>query len=141
MSEIKVIDYIPQRPPFLYLDKVVKIAEDKVITETFIDPQADFFKGHFPGNPIMPGVLLCEACFQSGALLISYKNGGIAGQTAVVSRVQYAKFKNLVRPQDTISIETKLTENIANAAYFKSKLTVAGKTALTIEFACTLIGE
>lgn len=141
MSEIKVIDYIPQRAPFLYLDRVIDVQENKVITETLIDANAEFFKGHFPGNPIMPGVLLCEACFQSGALLISYKNGGIAGQTAVVSRVQNAKFKNLVRPDDIIRIETEITETIANAAFFKSKLTVSGKTALTIEFACTLIGE
>lgn len=136
---INVKDYIPQREPFLYLDSVKESGDNFVITETLIDPKADFFKGHFPDNPIMPGVLLCEACFQSGALLISLKNGGIKDKTAVVSRIQNAKFKQIVKPNDTIEIKTEITEELGNAAFFKSKLTVNGKLALSIEFACTLV--
>lgn len=136
---INIKDYIPQREPFLYLDSVKESGDNFVITETLIDPKADFFKGHFPDNPIMPGVLLCEACFQSGALLISLKNGGINDKTAVVSRIQNAKFKQIVKPNDTIEIKTEITEELGNAAFFKSKLTVNGKLALSIEFACTLV--
>lgn len=136
---MNVKDYIPQREPFLYLDTIKEHGENFVITETFIDPQADFFKGHFPDNPIMPGVLLCEACFQSGALLISIKNGGMANKTAVVSRIQNAKFKQMVKPNDTIEIKTEITEELGSAAFFKSKLTVRGKLALSLEFACTLV--
>ena len=96
--------------------------------------EEDFFKGHFPGNPIMPGVLLQEALFQSGAafMALSKKEEGGLG---VVTRVQNAKFKNMVKPGDTLEMEVELTEAISNASYMKGTTKVDGKTVLVIEFA------
>jgi len=137
-----ILERIPQRAPFLYIEEMIDQTENSVTTKKFISPDEDFFRGHFPGNPVMPGVLLCEAAFQSGALLMSFViDGGLDGKTAVVSRIQNAKFKNLVRPGDTIEINCSLVEQISNAAYMKAKITVAGKTALTIDFACTLVDK
>ncbi len=61
---------IPHRAPFLWVDKIISFADDTIVTEKMIPADLDIFSGHYPGNPIMPGVLLCEAIFQSGALLI-----------------------------------------------------------------------
>lgn len=127
-----ITDLIPQRPPFLFVDKIVD-RSDKMIKTTFkVSGDEEFFKGHFPGNPIMPGVLLQEALFQSGAALMAGREGGGLG---VVTRVQNAKFKNMVRPGDELEMEVELTESISNAHYMKGSTKVNGKTVLVIEFA------
>jgi 3-hydroxyacyl-[acyl-carrier-protein] dehydratase len=127
-----ILDLIPQRPPFLFVDKVVDRTENSIKTTLKVTGQEDFFKGHFPGNPIMPGVLLQEALFQSGAALMAGRAGGGLG---VVTRVQNAKFKNMVRPGDELEMEVQLTESISNAHYMKGTTKVDGKTVLVIEFA------
>lgn len=131
MSIPAITDLIPQRPPFLFVDKVVERSENKILTSYKVTGEEDFFNGHFPGNPIMPGVLLQEALFQSGAALMS----GMAGAgLGVVTRVQNAKFKNMVRPGDELMMEVELTESLANAHYMKGTTKVNGKTVLVIEF-------
>lgn len=125
---------IPQRPPFLFVDKIVALDEKKISTSLTLSGEEDFFKGHFPGNPIMPGVLLQEALFQSGAALMSGNSSSGAG-LGVVTRVQNAKFKNMVRPGDTIEMDVELTDSISNASYMKGTSRVNGKVVLVLEFA------
>lgn len=132
MSYPAITDLIPQRPPFLFVDRIVERSENKILTALKLTGEEDFFKGHFPGNPIMPGVLLQEALFQSGAALMAGKEGAGLG---VVTRVQNAKFKNMVRPGDELMMEVELTESLANAHYMKGTTKVNGKTVLVIEFA------
>nr|BDT28221.1 3-hydroxyacyl-ACP dehydratase FabZ [Bacteriovorax sp. HI3] len=127
-----ILDLIPQRPPFLFVDKIIDRSESKITTTLKLTGNEDFFKGHFPGNPIMPGVLLQEALFQSGAALMAGRAGGGLG---VVTRVQNAKFKNMVRPGDELVMDVELTESISNAHYMKGTTKVDGKTVLVIEFA------
>lgn len=126
-----ILDLIPQRPPFLFVDKVIERTEKSIKTTLKLTGLEDFFKGHFPGNPIMPGVLLQEALFQSGAALMAGRSGAGLG---VVTRVQNAKFKNMVRPGDELEMEVHLIESISNAHYMKGTIVVAGKTILVIEF-------
>ena len=131
MSFPSITELIPQRPPFLFVDKVIFRTEKSIKTTFKLTGEEDFFKGHFPGNPIMPGVLLQEALFQSGAALMSGMNGAGLG---VVTRVQNAKFKNMVRPGDELEMEVELTESLSNAHYMKGTTKVLGKTVLVIEF-------
>lgn len=135
----EVLNSIPQRPPFLFVDQVISRDGNKIITEKKLTGDEDFFKGHFPGNPIMPGVLLSEATFQTGALLMAKMKSLTTPPMAVVSRISSTKFKNLVRPGDTLIIEVELTEQLENAYYMKGKIQVAGKTVMNNEFTCTLI--
>ena len=133
------IERIPQKEPFLFIDELVEHSAESIHTRKLVKETEDYFKGHFPGNPIMPGVLICEACFQSGALLMSYKDEGISGKTAVVSRIQSAKFKQMVKPGDMLDIKVELKELIGPAAYMKAIASVGSKKALIIEFAVTLV--
>jgi len=130
---------IPQREPFLFVDKILECDNARIKTSLFLSGKEDFFKGHFPGNPIMPGVLLQEALFQSGAAFMAINQA--ASGLGVVTRVQSAKFKNMVRPGDTLVMEVELVEQIANASYMKGNIKVNEKTVVTIEFAVASISE
>lgn len=127
----EILDTIPQREPFLFVDEVVDRTEDKIITKYHVTGKEDFFKGHFPGNPIMPGVLLQEAAFQTGALLMSGKGSEGLG---VVARVQDVKFKNFVKPGDILEMEITLEEMLSNAFYMSGKSRVNGKIVMSIKF-------
>jgi len=139
-----VYEAIPHRPPFLWVDKVISYDSRTIITEKFISPDLDVFKGHYPGYPLMPGVLLCEAVFQTGALFMAKtlrdsEDTEKAGKKApVLTRIKEAKFKREVKPGDTIRIHVTLVENIGNAWFFKGKVLVDGKTAVKVDFGCAL---
>lgn len=131
----EVLERLPQKPPFLFVDECVERTESKIITKFQVTGEEDFFKGHFPGNPIMPGVLLQEAAFQSGALLMTYLRPD--SELGVVSRVQDVKFKNFVKPGDLLEMEVSLDENLANAFYMKGRTRVNGKVVMAISFTGT----
>ena len=93
----------------------------------------------------MPGVLLCEAVFQSGALLMADNlkrmepSPSQTGLMPVLTRIKGAKFKREVKPGDTIRIQVKVDENVGNVWFFKGKVTVDDKTALKVDFGCALV--
>ena len=64
------LQYIPHRPPFLFIDRVLEESDDTIKAEKKIDPKEPFFEGHYPGRPIMPGVLIFESIFQAGAIML-----------------------------------------------------------------------
>jgi 3-hydroxyacyl-[acyl-carrier-protein] dehydratase len=135
-----ILKHIPQREPFLFIEEIVAQTKDSVTTSKTLTGDEDFFRGHFPGHPVFPGVLMCEAVFQTGALLMSMR-GESAGEdkTALVTRIQGAKFKNMVNPGDKLLITVDFIEMLANAAFMKGKITSNDKTVMTIEFAATLV--
>lgn len=140
MTDPIILERLPHRPPFLWLDRVLEITGEMVRAEKVIDPELDVFRGHYPGYPIMPGVLLCEAVFQAGALLIgqSMENSGdIPAQgVPVLTRILGAKFKREVRPGDTLEISAQLVERMGPAWIMKGAVRVKGKLAVQVEFAC-----
>jgi 3-hydroxyacyl-[acyl-carrier-protein] dehydratase len=134
----EILKAIPHRPPFLFVDTIVELTDTKIKTTRKARPEEEFFKGHYPGNPIMPGVLVCEAIFQSGAILLSRIMGNVEDGVPVLARINNAKFKNMVKPGDTLEIEAEIAEKMSNVYFLKGKASVDGKTAVTVEFAVTL---
>jgi len=138
-----VTSYIPHREPFLFVDEIVEMTDDRIVTTKMIDPSEDFFKGHYPSSPIMPGVLICEAIFQTGAILISKiikeseGENGLEG-VPVLTRIQSAKFKKMVKPGDTLTLESSIVEKLSNVYYMKGSASVDGKKAVFVEYACCL---
>jgi len=137
----EILNAIPHRPPFLFIDRIVELGDTKIRTAKDISPDDPVFDGHYPGQPIMPGALICESIFQTGAVLLSKMMGGIGEGVPVLTRINNAKFKSIVKPGSTLDIEAELVERVSNAYYMKGKASVAGKTAVTVEFTVTLITE
>jgi 3-hydroxyacyl-[acyl-carrier-protein] dehydratase len=135
-----ILDNIPQRDPLLFIEEVLDRTEDSITTGRKLTGEEDFFRGHFPGAPVFPGVLMYEAVFQTGALLMALRGEKAGpGKKALVTRIQNAKFKNMARPGDELRIKVDFVEMLANAAFMKGKITVGTKTIMTIEFAATLV--
>lgn len=133
----EIYQAIPQREPFLFVDKIIERRERSIHTQKKFSGDEDFFKGHFPGNPVTPGVILQEAVFQTGALLMSTIVAD--GRLGVVTKVENARFKHLVRPPTVLDIEVELIEQIENAFYMKGSIRVAGKAVMMIQFTCALV--
>lgn len=141
-SEEEILRLIPHRPPFLWVDRIIEQKAGEIETEKVIPVELDFFQGHYPNYPIMPGVLLCEAAFQSGALLMAtalQDSNKDTNKLPVLARIQEAKFKREVKPGDTIRIKVKIVEREGPAVFFKGKVTVSGTTAVKVKFVCTLV--
>jgi 3-hydroxyacyl-[acyl-carrier-protein] dehydratase len=130
---------IPHRAPFLWIDEITSADQQCVRARKFLDPQLDVFAGHYPRFPVLPGVLVCEACFQAGALLIAlFHAAKDDGKVPVVARLNNVKFRRMVRPGETLDIEARLTDRAAKAFFLDGKVTVEEEVACTLEFACTL---
>ena len=134
------LQYIPHRPPFLFVDKVIEEVDDTIKAEKFIDPDEPFFQGHYPDRPIMPGVLIFESIFQTGAIMMG-KRISNEGKIPVLTRVNNIKLKHAVNPGDTLQIEVKLKDLVSPAAYMTGKASVNGKTAVTLEFTAMLVED
>ncbi|UCE59284.1 MAG: beta-hydroxyacyl-ACP dehydratase [Phycisphaerales bacterium] len=140
MTDAAILESIPHRPPFLFVDKIVEVSDKRILTRKLADTDADFFRGHYPGRPVMPGVLLCECCFQAGALLIARRIGADAATDGVpvVTRIQDARFRQMVSPGQMLDVEATLDEELDGAYFLTGRITVDGKLALRVSFACML---
>ena len=131
---------LPHRAPFLFVDRIVERGERTILTEWDITAELDCFRGHYPGQPVLPGVLISEFCFQSGALLVygsSEADRTVPG-VPVLTRIEDARFKKIVRPGETLCAEVRLEDSLANARYLTAKVTSDGKTVLRIRFALAM---
>ena len=137
MSRQQIYDAIPHREPFLLVDEIVDWADSRIVATKVFSGEEDFFAGHYPGRPLVPGVLLCEAAMQCGAILLSRHLAKAHGKVPVATRMGDVRFKRMVRPGETIRMEVELTEQLADAFFLKAKVTVDGKVALRFDFACT----
>lgn len=137
MSRQAIYDAIPHREPFLLVDEILEQSDSRIVCAKTFTGREDFFAGHYPGYPVVPGVLLCEAAMQSGAILLARHLEGSGGRLPVATRMNDVRFKRMVRPGETIRIEVELTERLADAFFLTAKVTVGGKLSVRFEFACT----
>ncbi len=137
MTREQILAAIPHRDPFLLVDEIVELSDERIVCTKTFSGEEEFFAGHYPGFPLVPGVLLCEASMQCGAILLSRHLADAEGKVPVATRMNNVRFKRIVRPGETIRMEIDLTERLSTAFFLKAKVTVEGKVAVRFEFACT----
>lgn len=138
MPSREVLEAIPHREPFLFIDEVTERAETRIACRRKIGEGEFFFRGHYPEFPIMPGVLLLESMFQAGAIYISgIMEEGTPG-VPVVTRVSDVKFSRMVGPGDDLLIEAELVERVSSVFFMKGKVSKDGRPCARASFACTL---
>lgn len=128
---------IPHREPFLLLDEIVEQSKDRIVCRKQFSGEEFWYAGHYPEFPLTPGVLLCEAAMQAGAVLLAKRVEGMPG-VPVATRMNNVKFKSMVRPGDTITIEVELSEEVARAFFLAAKVSVGDRLATTLDFACKM---
>lgn len=140
LTRDEICRLIPHRDPFLWIDEVVAESANRLTARKFVAPELDVFRGHYPEQPVLPGVLLCEAAMQAGAVLIALQAGDAqaTNRVPVATRINNVKFRQMVRPGDRLDIDVELIERLADAFFLKATIKVGGKTAAQLEFACTL---
>jgi 3-hydroxyacyl-[acyl-carrier-protein] dehydratase len=143
MSRDEVLAAIPHRPPFLWVDEVLELEPDRIKTRKHVDPGEPFFQGHYPDFPVTPGVLVCEAIFQAGALLLSQRAelADATGKMPVLTRVKDSRFKAMVRPGDTLDVEVTVEDALSNAFHLKGEARVEGKLAVRTSFSVALVDK
>ena len=144
----EILNAIPHRPPFLFVDTIVERKEDGIVCRKTFEPDEYFFAGHYPDFPLVPGVILCEAAMQAGAVFLSERiqkeeteQSGETKKFPVATRINDVKFKKMVRPGDTVEITVTLKEKLSNAYFLSANVTVDGKTAARLEFAVTISNQ
>lgn len=120
---------LPHRYPMLMVDRVLDLKPgESVVAQKNVSINEQIFQGHFPGNPIFPGVLQIEAMAQAGAIaLLSMPD--FKGKTAYLGGIKKAKFRHMVRPGDVLRIEVTLEKLIDNAGLGKGKIYVGENMA------------
>src|ERR1043166_3873376 len=112
---ISVTDLIPHRPPFLFVDEIVSESPDGLVAKRTWRSDEDFYKGHYPGVPITPGVILCESVFQAAACYLSMKTRAAEKASEGVPllvKISDVRFRSPVYPGDTILMEVKQKDTL-----------------------------
>jgi 3-hydroxyacyl-[acyl-carrier-protein] dehydratase len=140
-EEIK--NYIPHREPFLFVDEVVELIPEKSITANVTFSEDNFFfKGHFPGNPVVPGVIIVEAMAQAGGVLIykSYEDK-LLGLTPALVGINNVKFKSPTLPGDKLRIETILVKSKLNIFKLSAKAFNNDKLVVQADITATIMSK
>lgn len=133
----EIMDIIPHRYPFLLIDKVIKVEENKIIAIKNVTANEQYFQGHFPAEPVMPGVLIIEALAQAGAVSLLSKDE-FKGKIAYFAGINNAKFRRKVVPGDILRLEIELIKVRGKAgigygiAYVEDKKVCEGELTFMI---------
>lgn len=131
-----IIRRLPHRYPFLLVDRVVEFTDgERLVAVKNVTANEPFFDGHFPGRPIMPGVLICEALVQAGGLLASCSTEGLPpGRGVVLAGLEHVRFRRRVVPGDQLRLEVALLHKRRPLWKMRGQARVDGQVVAEAEF-------
>jgi 3-hydroxyacyl-[acyl-carrier-protein] dehydratase len=137
----EILRRIPHRYPFLLIDRAEDYrAHQSIVGIKCVTANEPYFVGHFPGNPVMPGVLIVEAIAQSGAVLMSKSlNADVTGKTIFFTSLDNCKFRHPVRPGDVLRMPVEVVRARGDLFKFRGQALVGDKLAAEVEFAAMVV--
>ena len=133
MDAQQIMELIPNRFPICFIDYVDEMQAGESITATKnVTINESYFRGHFPGNPVMPGVLQIEALAQAASILI-LKSPEFLGKTAYLGAIHQAKFRQVVRPGDVLKLKVKILKKRENMGIVAAQALTNERLACTAE--------
>ena len=137
----EILKRIPHRYPFLLVDRAEDYQPHKsIVGIKCVTMNEPFFIGHFPGNPVMPGVLIVEAIAQSGAVMMSKSlNANVEGKTILFTSLDNCKFRTPVRPGDVLRMPVEVVRHRGDVFKFSGKAFVGEKLAAEEEFTAMVV--
>ena len=135
-----IMDSIPHRYPFLLLDRIVEMEPGRsIVALKNVTVNEPFFPGHFPGAPVMPGVLIVEALAQAGAVLLLHAMEERASKLVYFTGIDRARFRRVVVPGDQIRMTVEIVKLRARACKLTGRAEVGGKRAAEAEIMSALV--
>jgi len=137
----EILARIPHRYPFLLVDRCEDYRpHQSIVGIKCVTVNEPFFQGHFPGYPVMPGVLIVEALAQTGAVLMSKSlDVDVAGKTILFMSLDNCRFRAPVRPGDVVRLNVEVLRARGDVFKFRGKATVGERTAAEAEFAAMVV--
>jgi len=131
-----IISRLPHRYPFLLVDRVLKVDGDKLKALKNVTFNEQFFQGHFPDNPVMPGVLIVEALAQAGGLMAFNRidEDNVGDYLVYFMAIEHVKFRKPVVPGDNLILDVELLKRKRNIWRMKGVASVEGETVCEAEF-------
>lgn len=136
MNQEEIKKIIPHRDHMLLVQEAEKVDDTTSHGKYTVSGEEFFLKGHFPGNPVVPGVILCEMMAQSSCVMLADK---CVGKTPYFTKMDNVKFKGMVKPGDTLETTCTLTRSRGNFYFISAKGYVDGKLCVSADFSFALI--
>jgi 3-hydroxyacyl-[acyl-carrier-protein] dehydratase len=136
----EILGFLPHRYPFLLIDRVVEFDPKKrLVAIKNVTMNEQFFQGHFPGHPIMPGVLVVEAMAQAGGIIMMYEIPDRDKKLVVFTGIDRVKFRQPVVPGDQLRLEVDVLSFRSRAGRMQGRATVDGKTVCEATLTCMVV--
>lgn len=135
-----IMCYLPHRPPMLMLDRVTAYSDSEIHAQKHVSADAFYFQGHFPGNPILPGVIIVEAIAQAGALIAALSGVFDASESLLAfSGIEKAKFRKSVHPNETLCVFVKIVKQRSILYKFEGHAKVNNSLVAQVNFSATQV--
>ena len=137
----EILRRIPHRYPFLFIDRAEDfLPNQSIVGIKCVTANEPFFVGHFPGNPVMPGVLIIEAIAQSGGVLMSKSlNADVSNKTIYFTSLENVRFRSPVRPGDVLRMPVEVLKSRGDLFKFRGKALVGDRLVAEVEFTAMVV--